>query len=135
MTSFVVFLKEFIALYCLLHWALYQENLDIHSWIISCPHGITPNSGLTGSKNTIYIYIYVCVCVCVCVWYPILVSESHMTAPDKCWYDTHQINAHKYKHKHIYIYIYICVCVCVCNRVYYSVFLLAFHFISHTNIR
>ena len=57
MTGFVVFLKEFIALYCLLHWALYQENLNNHSWIISCPDGITPNSGLAGLKNT-YIYIY-----------------------------------------------------------------------------
>ena len=48
----------------MLHWALYQENLNIHSWIISCPDGITPNSGLTGPKNThiyihIYIYIYI----------------------------------------------------------------------------
>ena len=37
--------------YCsvlLVHWALYQENLNIHSRIISCPDGITPNSGLTG---------------------------------------------------------------------------------------
>ncbi len=33
-------------------------NLNIHSWIISCPDGITPNSGLTGPKNT-YIYIYI----------------------------------------------------------------------------
>ena len=24
----------------------------------SCPEGITPNSGLTGANNTIYIYIY-----------------------------------------------------------------------------
>ena len=24
-----------------------------------CPDGITPNSGLTGPNNTIYIYIYV----------------------------------------------------------------------------
>ena len=32
----------------MVHWALYQENLNIHSWIISCPDGITPNSGLTG---------------------------------------------------------------------------------------
>ena len=37
----------------------YQENLNIHSWIISCPDGITPNSGLTGPKNTTYIYIYI----------------------------------------------------------------------------
>ena len=28
MTGLVVFLKEFIALYCLLHWALYQEILN-----------------------------------------------------------------------------------------------------------
>ena len=26
--------------------------------MISCPEGITPNSGLTGPNNTIYIYIY-----------------------------------------------------------------------------
>ena len=30
------------------------------------PDGITPNSGLTGPNNTLYIYTCVCVCVCVC---------------------------------------------------------------------
>ena len=61
------FLKEFIALY---HWYIElftRKILNIHSWIISCPDGITPNSGLTGPRKHT-IYIYVCVCVCVCVW-------------------------------------------------------------------
>ena len=65
-----VFLKEIIALLCQLHWALYKENLNVHSWIIFCPDGIIPDSGLTGLNNThthththIYIYIYICVCV------------------------------------------------------------------------
>ena len=34
-------------------------------WFFFCPDGITPNLGLTGPNNTIYIYICVCVCVCV----------------------------------------------------------------------
>ena len=28
-----VFLKEIIALWCQLHWALYQENLNVHCWM------------------------------------------------------------------------------------------------------
>ena len=52
------FLKEIIALYNCVHWALYQEDLNIHSRIISCPDGITPNSGLTG-LSILYIYIYI----------------------------------------------------------------------------
>ena len=55
-----------IALWCQLHWALYQENLKDHSWRIFCPDGIIPDSGLTGLNNThtyththIYIYIYI----------------------------------------------------------------------------
>ena len=28
------FLYEIIALWCLLHWALYQENLNVHFWIV-----------------------------------------------------------------------------------------------------
>ena len=65
--SFLSCYYKFISI--LLHWGLYQENLNIHSWIISCPDGITPNSGLTEPKNTlslslslslsIYIYIYI----------------------------------------------------------------------------
>ena len=50
-----VFLKGIIALWCQLNWALYQENLNVHSWMISCPDGIIPDSGLTGLNNT-YIY-------------------------------------------------------------------------------
>ena len=42
----------------MVHWALYQEDLNIHSRIISCPDGITPNSGLTG-LSILYIYIYI----------------------------------------------------------------------------
>ena len=44
------------------------ENLNIHSWIISCPDGITPNSGLTGPKNTIYIYIYIYIYICMYIY-------------------------------------------------------------------
>ena len=67
-------LKEIIALWCQLHSALYQENLNVHSWMIfSLWHysrlrfnwteiyiyyGIIPDSGLTGPKY-IYIYIYI----------------------------------------------------------------------------
>ena len=58
MIGFVVFsLKNYCSV-LLVHWALYQENLNIHSWIISCPDGITPNSGLTG-LSILYIYIYI----------------------------------------------------------------------------
>ena len=35
-----------------------RKILNIHSWIISCPDGITPNSGLTG-LSILYIYIYI----------------------------------------------------------------------------
>ena len=31
-----------------IHWALYQENLNVHIWMIFCPDGIIPDSGLTG---------------------------------------------------------------------------------------
>ena len=70
------FLEEIIALWCQLHWALDQENLDVHSWIIFCPYGIIPDSVLTGPNNThthththtrIYIYIYIYKCACVCL--------------------------------------------------------------------
>ena len=53
-----VFLKEIIALWCLLHSTLYQENLNVHCWMIFCPDGIIPDSGLTGLNN-IYIHIYI----------------------------------------------------------------------------
>ena len=46
-----VFLKEIIALWCQLHWALYPENLNVHSWMIFCPDRIIPDSGLTGLNN------------------------------------------------------------------------------------
>ena len=48
-----IFLKEIIALWCQFH---YQENLNVHSWMIFCPDGIIPDSDLTGLNNT-YIYI------------------------------------------------------------------------------
>ena len=36
------------------------QNLNVHSWMIFCPDGIIPNSGLTGLCNKhIYIYIYI----------------------------------------------------------------------------
>ena len=58
-----IFLKEIIVLWYQLHWALYQENLNVHSWMIFCPDGIIPDSGLTGLNNKpiicIYIYIYI----------------------------------------------------------------------------
>ena len=64
-----VFLKEIIALWCQLHWALYQENLNFNSWMFFCPDGNIPDSGLTGPNNThththththiVYIYIYI----------------------------------------------------------------------------
>ena len=63
-----VFRKGIIALWCQLHWTLYQENLNVHSWMIFCPDGIIPDSDLTGLNNThthththtdIYIYIYI----------------------------------------------------------------------------
>ena len=41
-----------IALWCQLHWALYQENLNVHSLMIFGPNGIIPHSGLTGLNNT-----------------------------------------------------------------------------------
>ena len=64
MWSVLVFLKEIIALWCQLHKALYQENLKVHSWMIFCPDGIIPDSGLTRPNNThththVYIYIYI----------------------------------------------------------------------------
>ena len=59
MTGFVVFLKEFIALYYWYIELFTRKILNIHSWITSCPDGITPNSGLTGPRIHIYIYIYV----------------------------------------------------------------------------
>ena len=64
MTGFVVFLKEFIALY---YWyiELFTRKIsNIHAWIPSCPDGITPNSGLTGPK-IIYIYIYIYVIIII----------------------------------------------------------------------
>ena len=59
MTGFVVFLKEFIALYYWYIELFTRKILNIHAWIPSCPDGITPNSGLTGPKKKIYIYIYI----------------------------------------------------------------------------
>ena len=50
MTGFVVFLKEFIALYYWYIELFTRKILNIHSWITSCPDGITPNSGLTGPR-------------------------------------------------------------------------------------
>ena len=43
--------------------SFYQENLDVHSWMIFCPDGIIPDSGLTRPNYThththMYIYIY-----------------------------------------------------------------------------
>ena len=52
------FLKEFIALYYWYIELFTRKILNIHSWIISCPDGITPNSGLTGPR-ILYIYIKV----------------------------------------------------------------------------
>ena len=57
--GFVVFLKEFIALYYWYIELFTRKILNIHAWITSCPDGITPNSGLTGPKKKIYIYIYI----------------------------------------------------------------------------
>ena len=54
-----VFLKGIIALWCQLHWALYQENLNAHSWIIFCPGWIINESSLIGLNVYIYIYIYI----------------------------------------------------------------------------
>ena len=54
------FLKEFMALFYWYIELFTRKILNIHSWIISCPDGITPNSGLTGPRIlTIYIYIYI----------------------------------------------------------------------------
>ena len=58
MWLFFVFLKEIIALWCQLHWALYQENLNVHSGMIFCPDKIIPESGLTGPNNIFYFIIY-----------------------------------------------------------------------------
>ena len=52
------FLKEFIALYYWYIELFTRKILNIHSWIISCPDGITPNSGLTGPR-ILYIYVYI----------------------------------------------------------------------------
>ena len=57
MTGFVVFLKEFIALYYWYIELFTRKILNIHAWITSCPDGITPNSGLTGPK----IYLNICI--------------------------------------------------------------------------
>ena len=64
MTGFVFFLKEFIALYYWYIELFTRKIVNIHSWITSCPDGITPNSGLTGPRIlylslSIYIYIYI----------------------------------------------------------------------------
>ena len=56
--GFIVFLKEFIALYYWYIELFTMKILNIHAWITSCPDGITPNSGLTGPK-ILYIYIYI----------------------------------------------------------------------------
>ena len=61
-TGFVVFLKEFIALYYWYIELFTRKILNIHAWIPSCHDGITPNSGLTGLKiilKEIYIYIHI----------------------------------------------------------------------------
>ena len=49
--------------------SLFNTYLDKYNFlnVFFCPDGITPNSGLTGPNNTIYIYIYIYICVCVCV--------------------------------------------------------------------
>ena len=49
-----VFLKEIIPVMS----ALYQEKLNVYSWMIFCPDGIIPDSGLTGPIN-IHIYLYI----------------------------------------------------------------------------
>ena len=60
-TGFVVFLKEFIALYYWYIELFIRKIFNFHAWIPSCPDGITPNSGLTGPY--IYIYIYICLSI------------------------------------------------------------------------
>ena len=49
--------KIIIGLWCQLHWAIHQENLNVHCWMIFCPGGIIPDSGLTGPNN-IRIYCH-----------------------------------------------------------------------------
>ena len=45
----------YIYIYIYIH---YPENLNVHSWMIFCPGGIIPDSGLTGLNNT-YIHKHV----------------------------------------------------------------------------
>ena len=55
MTGFVVFLKEFIALYYWYIELFTRKIFNIQSWITSCPDGITPNSGLTVQRILILL--------------------------------------------------------------------------------
>ena len=69
----LLFFLEIIlfALWIYLHWALYQEYLNIQNLnFFICPDGIVPYSGFTGLKNThthththtyIHIYIYIAI--------------------------------------------------------------------------
>ena len=54
-----VFLKEIIPLWCQLHWALNQENLNVHKCSFFVLTELFATPVLTGPNNThTYIYIY-----------------------------------------------------------------------------
>ena len=70
--------------------------------VFFCPDGITPNSGLTGPNNTIYIYIYISLYIYggVCGTVFILYALSRQTLSDEC----KKLGTQGHKHHHICIY-------------------------------
>ena len=54
-----VFLKGIVALWCQLHWTLYQENLNVHSWMIL----LSWRNYYRLRVNWTYIYIYIYTCI------------------------------------------------------------------------
>ena len=102
--------------------------LRIHSWIISCPDGITPNSGLTGPR-ILYIYIYIYIYI-----YPYIQQLCEDTGCNPEDLPEAMNDREKWRERVRDIraggttwwwwwwwYIYVCVCVCeyvwVCNFV------------------
>ena len=67
-TGLYFFLMNLLLCNCLLHWALYQENLNVHFWIIFWSWWNHSQLRFNWTKQYLYIYIYVCVCIYIYIY-------------------------------------------------------------------